>query len=92
MEKNKEKWMTEVLNANEELKELPLSKHLLTQLYNIPRLITKNDNIEWKTLLYVAASVLIILGINLFSWFSNQLVQFESSTDATQYFNYLNHF
>ena len=92
METNKEKWMMQVLDTKNDNKELPLSKHLLNQLYHIPKLTLKNEKFEFRTLLYLAASVLIVLGFNLFSWFSNPLVQIENSGDSLQYFNYLNHF
>jgi hypothetical protein len=92
METNKEKWMMKVLNANEGINALPLSRQLLNKLYDIPRLTSKNEKIGLSALIYLAASVLIVLGFNLFSWFSNPLVQIENSGDSLQYFNYLNHF
>ena len=92
METNKDKWIMKVLDSNYGMIEQPLSKHLLTRLYNIPTLTSQNEKIAFKNLMYLAASFLIVLGFNLFTWFSNQLVQIENSADSLQYFNYLNHF
>jgi hypothetical protein len=92
METNKEKWMMQVLDTKNDNKELPLSKHLLNQLYHIPKLTIRNEKIEFRTLFYLAASVLVVLGLNLFSWFSQNLIPNENAVETFQYFNYLNHF
>ncbi len=86
-----ETWTDKVLESNKRKKDVVLSEQLLQKLYDIPNQCYQSDSLKLKSILYLAASIIIVLGFNLFSWITiHQTSESIGSSELLHYFNYIN--
>jgi hypothetical protein len=86
-----ETWTDKVLESNKRKKDVVLSEQLLQKLCDIPNQCYQSDSLKLKSILYLAASVIIVLGFNLFSWITiHQTSESNGSSELLYYFNYIN--
>jgi hypothetical protein len=83
-------WTKRVLESYKRKKDVPLSEQLLNRLYDIPNHSYSTDSFKLISIFYLAASIIILLGFNLFSWISMHQIADNSGSEILQYFNYIN--
>ena len=89
MKKNKELWIKNVLDSKFSQNEFSVSNELLSKLHTIPNQTYNSDKIDLKILIYLAASIVIIIGFNLFTWLSQNTFSQGNYTVSSNYINYL---
>jgi hypothetical protein len=86
-----ETWTKNILESNKRKKAVLPSEKLLIKLYNIPNEYHKTESLKFKSVFYLVASVIIVLGFNLFSWISlTHSSESNGLSEVMYYFNYLN--
>ncbi len=90
MKIDKDTWTNNVLESFNLKNEIPISEKLLNKLYSIPNQSFNAESVSFKSILYLAATVLIILGFNLLAWITNHQLSENNGSEVMQYFNYFN--
>ena len=91
MEKKKEFWIEQTLNSSTELKSVPLPENLRKKLESIPAsLDIFNKRIPIKAVWLAAASIALLITVNIATFNTSQKNESEESTVYNEYFSYLN--
>jgi|APGre2960657404_1045060.scaffolds.fasta_scaffold308109_2 hypothetical protein len=90
METKKEFWIEQTLNSSKELKSVPISESLRKRLEAIPQTIEIFDKrIPMKAIWLAAASIALLITVNIATFNKTQKVENQESTVYNEYFSYL---
>ena len=90
METKKEFWIEQTLNSSKELKSVPISESLKKRLEAIPKSIEIFDKrIPMKAIWLAAASIALLITVNIATFNKTQKVENQESTVYNEYFSYL---
>jgi hypothetical protein len=91
METKKEFWIEQTLSSSNELKSVPISENLRKRLEAIPKSIEIFDKrIPMKAVWLAAASIALLITVNIATFNKTQKLESQESTVYNQYFSYLN--
>jgi len=91
MEKKKEFWIEQTLNSSNELKSVPLPENLIKKLESIPASMDVfNKRIPLKAVWLAAASIALLIAVNIATFNTSQKIESKESTVYNEYFSYLN--
>jgi hypothetical protein len=91
METKKELWIKETIDSSNELKSVPISENLRKKLEVIPSSIDIfNRRIPLKAVWLAAASIALLITVNIATFNKTQKLESQESTVYNEYFSYLN--
>ena len=91
METKKEFWIKETIDSSNELKSVPISENLRKKLEAIPSSIDIfNRRIPLKAVWLAAASIALLITVNIATFNKTQKSESQESTVYNEYFSYLN--
>jgi hypothetical protein len=91
METKKEFWIKETIDSSNELKSVPISENLRKKLEAIPSSIDIfNRRIPLKAVWLAAASIALLITVNIATFNKTQKLESQESTVYNEYFSYLN--
>jgi hypothetical protein len=91
METKKEFWIKHIVDSSQELKSVPISESLRKRLEAIPKSIKIFDKrIPLKAVWLAAASIALLITVNIAAFNKTQKVENEHATVYNDYFSYLN--
>ena len=92
MDTKKEFWIEHTLNSSTELKSVPLPENLRKKLESIPAsLDVFNNRIPMKAVWLAAASIALLITVNIAALNTSQKNESKDRTVYNEYFSYLNH-
>ena len=90
METKKEFWIEQTLSSFKELKSVPVSESLKIKLASIPSTIDIfNQRIPMKAVWLAAASIALLITVNVATFNKSQKVENQENTVYSEYFSYL---
>ena len=90
METKKKFWINQTLDSSKELKSVPISENLRKRLEAIPKSIEIFDKrIPMKAIWLAAASIALLITVNIATFNKTQKVENEHATVYNDYFSYL---
>ncbi len=90
METKKELWIKETIDSSNELKSVPISENLRKKLEVIPSSIDIfNRRIPLKAVWLAAASIALLITVNIATFNKTQKSESQESTVYNEYFSYL---
>jgi hypothetical protein len=90
METKKEFWIKETIDSSKELRSVPISENLRKRLEAIPKSIEIFDKrIPMKAVWLAAASIALLITVNITTFNKTQKVENEHATVYNDYFSYL---
>ena len=90
METKKEFWIKETIDSSKELRSVPISENLRKKLEAIPKSIEIFDRrIPMKAVWLAAASIALLITVNITTFNKTQKVENEHATVYNDYFSYL---
>lgn len=90
METKKEFWIKETIDSSKELRSVPISENLRKKLEAIPSSIDIfNRRIPLKAVWLAAASIALLITVNITTFNKTQKVENEHATVYNDYFSYL---
>ena len=91
MDTKKEFWIEQTLNSSNEWKSVPLPENLRKKLESIPAsLDVFNKRIPMKAVWLAAASIALLITVNIAALNTSQKNESKDSTVYDEYFSYLN--
>ena len=91
METKKEFWIKETIDSSKELRSAPISENLRKRLEAIPSSIDIfNRRIPLKAVWLAAASIALLITVNIATFNKTQKSESQESTVYNEYFSYLN--
>ena len=90
METKKEFWIKETIDSSKELRSVPISENLRKKLEASPSSIDIfNRRIPLKAIWLAAASIALLITVNIATFNKTQKVENEHATVYNDYFSYL---
>ena len=90
MDTKKEFWIKETIDSSKELRSVPISENLRKRLEAIPKSIEIFDKrIPMKAVWLAAASIALLITVNITTFNKTQKVENEHATVYNDYFSYL---